>query len=252
MKTLILNVFMVFFSCMLLAQDNIIYVDGTEESAKVLEVNDREIKYRISEGEEPAIFTVPRSQVFMIQFADGQSKVITATQRPRVPGRTVDRETMADAAQERSDYHEKGKRLPILAFTMSWFLPGAGQYYNGDVAKGVVMSGLWVAGGSTVIGTLIASSRNDNEPCTIDRFGNSNCPGTGDRFTQRQKVAMGIGAGAAFGSFLWSVIDAPVVAAVRNRKIDRESKDGSASRQLIWDISPGAAAGPGASFTLKF
>lgn len=265
MKTLVVIGISLFSVLQVFAQDNIIFLNGKEEKAKVIEVNSSEIKYTISRGEAPAVFVVPRSEVFMIQFEDGQSRVITAVEKI-ANDETVEAPVEADEEisllvpeeEKEPTYHQMGKRHPMLAFGLSWFVPGGGQYYNGDIAKGIVMSSLWVAGTTTVFATLLRSNTNTyvdyGTSCYIDQYGNQICDDYyySERFTRGQKIAMGVGGGMALGSFLWSVIDAPIVAAVRNRKIDLKSKDGSASRHLIWDVSPVSAYGPGASFSLKF
>ena len=264
MKTIFCTLIFLVSLGQLLAQDNIIFLNGKEEKAKVLEVNSQEVKYTISQNEQPAVFVVPRSDVFMIQFEDGQSRVITSVERIANDEdieqlESVDEQNLVVPEEEEElTYHQMGKRHPMLAFGLSWFVPGGGQYYNGDIAKGIVMSGLWVAGTTTVFATLLRSNTNtyvDYETsCYIDQYGNQICDDYyyEERFTRAQKIAMGVGGGMALGGFLWSIIDAPIVAAVRNRKIDLKSKDGSASRQLIWDVSPVSAHGPGATFSLKF
>lgn len=261
MKNLLCATIFIFSLAQLFAQDNIIFLDGREENAKVIEVNSNEVKYTISKGEQPAVFVVLRSDVFMIQFEDGQSRVITPVEKTEaVENVTSEVKEEAEAIVKIEDkeptYHQQGKRHPMLALGLSWIVPGGGQYYNGDIAKGIVMSGLWVAGTTTVFSTLIASRNTyvDYETsCYIDQYGNQTCDDYYyDRFTRAQKIAMGVGGGMALSSFLWSVIDAPIVAAIRNRKINLKSENASASRQLIWDISPVSTSGPGATFSLKF
>ncbi|MCI0693192.1 hypothetical protein L0337_14455 [candidate division KSB1 bacterium] len=39
---------------------------------------------------------------------------------------------------------ERDEKSPVLAFVMSCLVPGAGQYYNGDIAKGVIQEVLVV------------------------------------------------------------------------------------------------------------
>ena len=39
-----------------------------------------------------------------------------------------------------------GEKSPGLAFALSLLLPGCGQYYNGDISKGVIQDVLWIGG----------------------------------------------------------------------------------------------------------
>lgn len=239
----------------LLAQDNIIFLNGKEEKAKVTEVNSQEIKYRISQTEDAALFIVPRSEVFMIQFEDGLSRIITPVERiaddaPSI----VEKEKSILVEEKELSYHQMGKRRPGVALLFSMMVPGGGQFYNGDIAKGVVMSSMWGLGGIVSLSALRASNSRDYKIayCEIDAYGNSDCSYEYQRFSQGQKIALGVGTGTAIGALIWSLIDAPVVAAVRNRKINLKNNDGTASRQLIWNIYPGSAKGAGAAFSLTF
>ena len=60
-----------------------------------------------------------------------------------------------------------GVKSPGLAFLFSFLLPGGGQYYNGEITKGAVITGLWLgsvvlmaAGYDTAIPGLIIYSAN--------------------------------------------------------------------------------------------
>lgn len=54
-----------------LGQDLIIKISGDEIKAKVLEVSLKEILYRAPDSVEGNTFTIPKSEVFMIRYANG-------------------------------------------------------------------------------------------------------------------------------------------------------------------------------------
>ncbi len=86
----------------------------------------------------------------------------------------------------------RGKKSPALAFVLSLLVPGAGQYYNGDVTKGTIQQVLF-AGGLTL--SLYAAAgaaygSDDNEAATW----------------------VWVGLGVASTSYIWSIIDAPISA----------------------------------------
>jgi len=91
-------------------------------------------------------------------------------------------------------YNEKS---PGLAFVFSFLLPGGGQYYNGQITKGVTMTALYLGSycmmlGAEDEGTLLLG-------CTV-----------------------------LLGDYLWSVIDAPVSAGILNKK----NREGLASIKI--------------------
>jgi len=90
------------------------------------------------------------------------------------------------------------KKSPVLAFVLSCLVPGAGQYYNGDITKGAIQQVLY-AGGLT-LGLYAAAGgaygSDDNEAATW----------------------VWVGLGVAGASYLWSIIDAPISAIRINRE----------------------------------
>lgn len=68
-------------SAAVFAQDVIIKKDGTEISAKVVEVEDLKIKYRrFDQGTTGPIYSIAKTDVFMIRYEDGTKDVFGATQ----------------------------------------------------------------------------------------------------------------------------------------------------------------------------
>jgi TM2 domain-containing membrane protein YozV len=97
--------------------------------------------------------------------------------------------------QARDSNEEKS---PVLAFVMSCLVPGAGQYYNGDIAKGVIQEVL-VVGGITL---ALAAATSSSSGFYFENYSED------DEAT----TLIWAGLGVAGASYLWSIIDAPISA----------------------------------------
>jgi len=100
-----------------------------------------------------------------------------------------------------SSLSTSGRKSPALAFALSLVFPGAGQYYNGDVGKGLTQDALVAVGLVLVISE--ANKEGQNSYYGLEK-GNSTFKATG--------IAMVLGAS------LWSIIDAPISASKKNKK----------------------------------
>lgn len=68
-------------SSAVLAQDLIIKKDGTEISAKVVEVEDLKVRYRrFDQGTTGPVYSITKAEIFMIRYEDGTKDVFGATQ----------------------------------------------------------------------------------------------------------------------------------------------------------------------------
>lgn len=97
----------------------------------------------------------------------------------------------------------RGKKSPGVAFALSFLFPGLGQYYNGDVTKGVIQEVLYV-GGWTLFFTL-----------GWEEYKESYYYGNYDYYYdyyERETAWFWIGLGLASASSIWSMIDAPISA----------------------------------------
>lgn len=70
------------------AQDIIIKKNGEEITAKVMEIGTSEIKYKKPGNAEGPLYAIPRSDVFMIKYADGSKDVINDMNAPKEKGET--------------------------------------------------------------------------------------------------------------------------------------------------------------------
>ena len=192
-RILIFFSFCLFSVKILLAQDIILFKNGIEAEVKVKEVNPEHIKYVRFDNPAGPIYTVYRSEVFMIKYENGSKDVITDLSISGKSGRK----------NFGTDY-----RSPGLAFLFSFLLPGGGQYYNKEYVKGGIMTGLWFAG-------MITSAIGASQDITCYDHPNSNsftCTHDDD-----PNPAIAVGGTVMFGTWLWSVIDAPVRASRNNK-----------------------------------
>lgn len=91
---------------------------------------------------------------------------------------------------------EVQKKDPWLAFYLSLLIPGGGQFYNGQHSKGVAQ-----LGGSILGIGLVVSALEDN----YEIYGIIVDPDDDDRAAVSGLLLF-------FGSYLWSIIDAPISA----------------------------------------
>lgn len=96
------------------------------------------------------------------------------------------------------------KKNPAIAFALSFLLPGAGQFYNGQNKKGGIMLG-------GVIGGFVLVLAGANE-VVDDVTGSSEEVGGGGKLV--------FGLLSMVTCSLWSMIDAPIAANNINKKIE--------------------------------
>ena len=97
------------------------------------------------------------------------------------------------------------KKNPGTAFALSFFVPGAGQVYNGERVKGAVQFMGFAVGAILVLGQIderVSLWRSDSE--TITRWS--------------KLLHLAVGGMLWLGSSLWSMIDAPISASRINRE----------------------------------
>ncbi len=125
------------------------------------------------------------------------------------------------------------KKIPALSFALSFFVPGTGQFYNGQPGKGAIQLGVAAFGLALLLvetqaGVLMAVT------------------GTGEGGSFN-------GAWIYFGAWLWSVIDAPISA----NRINREAQSAHLFQMDAGPFIVGADPvvrrnGMGGALTLRF
>ena len=99
----------------------------------------------------------------------------------------------------RDHAEQKKRKSPTVAFVLSLIFPGAGQFYNGDVSKGITQE-LLIAGGLV----LVISEATKNRGGFIDT---------------RNPTFKIVGITMVTGGVLWSLIDAPISASKKNKML---------------------------------
>ena len=215
----------------LFAQDLIIFKNGDEIQARVKEIDPNNIKYDRFDNPGGPLYTIHRSDVFMIKYENGTKDILTDLSVP-VP--------TSSSKNFGNEY-----RSPGLAFLFSFLLPGGGQYYNREYVKGGVMTGVWFAGLVSVAAGAAA-----NVDCYENRFGDWICD-----YNEKDGAQAAISAGGTvmFGTWLWSVIDAPVRASRNNRGLkatgllEFEKED-----KFSLKVEPFRSQGLGGGLSMKF
>jgi TM2 domain-containing membrane protein YozV len=131
-----------------------------------------------------------------------------------------------EAPVEGSTSSSVSEKSPLLAFVLSFILPGGGQYYNGDIGKGVIMTGAAAAG----IATMLAAGYEDvfhKDPYYYASYG---------YWTEEETSWLYVGAGVAGAAAIWSWIDAPISASRIN-----EERARSYGHMFEWETSLGIA-----------
>ena len=164
------------------AQDLITMRNGDEIDAKVLEVGLDKIRYKKSDNLSGPVYVVNKDLVFMIKYENGDKDVFeqSAEKLPQQPAPPVDMKVN----------RAYSVKHPTLAWALSFFVVGAGQFYNGDIVKGIG----FIAGCG--IGYAIVRSAAEEQ--------------------HREKLLAG--AVIYFGSWIFSMIDAPQKATRLNRQ----------------------------------
>jgi len=114
-------------------------------------------------------------------------------------------EVRATPTPQAMHYNHTGykRKDPALAAIFSILLPGGGQYYNGQYMKGAVMTGVGLSSVALIVTGLM--KMHDCYPTEFHRCSNES------------DVLIGIGATLLVCDYLWSVIDAPIVAGRINK-----------------------------------
>jgi len=98
-------------------------------------------------------------------------------------------------------------KSPGTAWVCSFFLPGGGQFYNGQIVKGVVSTGLWLGS----LGLAMSTTNEDlNSFCALVFLSN----------------------------YLWSMIDAPISAIRINKKISNDMMSFKVGKNSTLSIKP--------------
>jgi len=121
-----------------------------------------------------------------------------------------------EAAQQSNAQGSANPKSPVLSFVLSWLLPGVGQFYNGDTGKGFIQL-VGAAAGWTAF--FVAYPGEGYESYTYWDAWNEEYVTRYDYPETGNGTISNIGLGVAIACHLWSMIDAPISATKKNKKI---------------------------------
>lgn len=160
------------------AQDIITLRNGDEIAAKVMEVGTDKIHYKKADNLSGPVYVVAKNTIFMIKYENGSKDVFEQIEATPLP---------AAGTNVKQTYSVKN---PSLAWGLSFLVVGVGQFYNGDVLKGI---GCMAGSG---IGYLILRRGIEEE--------------------HSEKALAGLA--IYLGSWIISMVDAPLSAKRKNRQ----------------------------------
>lgn len=121
-----------------IAQDIIIKIDGSEIQAKVIEIGTTEIKYTRF-GSDTPVYSLLKSDIFMIKYEDGEKDVFMKEDQQDSAvalNQEIYKYTFGNPI-----YLEGGRKNAWGSGIASFFIPGLGQFINGDVGGGAFFLG---------------------------------------------------------------------------------------------------------------
>ena len=125
----------------------------------------------------------------------GNAQMIATKQEDQLQYYAVNSSLIDFASQ-----NEFKKRDPGVAFILSFFVSGTGQFYNGQPGKGAAMLG------TSLLGVILYASGTKSEEVG------------GGYTTQKSAGTAFTGVALIIGSGLWSMIDAPISAGKLNKE----------------------------------
>ena len=135
------------------AQDVITKRNGEDILAKVLEIDTKNVKYRLFDEPDGVLYTIPKSQIILIRYESGRNEVFNTSSAPYCysgytrepvegihPGMNYkELKNIYNYSDWESGY---GSRYsPALMGVCSWLIPGLGQMITGEVGRGFAWLG---------------------------------------------------------------------------------------------------------------
>lgn len=178
--------------------DRLELLNGESFHGAILEQDNQRVRLRTDDG-----------TVVVFRMTD-VAKVVheTAQPAPQAPVQTTVIRTYAPVVEQ----HSIGYKDPRTAFHLSCFFPGGGQFYVGDMGKGMAQLGLFIGG----IALAIASAPEYTDVDYYDGYGWY--IGTERTRTGGDDGACAAGIVLALGTWIWSALDAPITAENYNRQ----------------------------------
>ena len=200
------------------AQDMITKKNGEDIKAKVLEIDNSNVKYKLFDEPNGVTYTMPKSQILMIRYESGRNEVFNTASTPSYGYGAINREPAAGIREGmkykelKYIYHygdwrsELGdKHNPAVMGVCSWLIPGLGQMISGELGRGFGWLG-GAVGCSVVMGVGAGVAAG-----AYDEYG---------YYDEGQEIAGGVvmlaGSLALLAVDICAIVDACRVAKVRN------------------------------------
>lgn len=245
MKKWLVSVLLVFIALQLEAQDIVILKDGRSVTAKVMEIDDNAVKYRLYDEPDGVVYNISKSEIREIRYESGRTETFVAGRNPDLfDTREENREFPGPglAYREYRPYYRPSDYMPVYgepyspawAGIASFFIPGLGQMVSGEVGRGCAF-----LGGTIGLGLLTGLG-------TAALF--DNVAGT---------VVALVGSVAMLSVDIWAIVDAVQVAKVKNMYY-RDVRQGYSLDMKIYPSvgympsSSGAQTSVGLALALEF
>lgn len=134
MKKLIILSILILFSWAVYGQDTIVLRDASEIEVKIVDTEGSEIKYRKFENLNGPLYSVPRSEVFIIRYEDGSRQVVTGFEETGTPADSSKYKHIAAAAESsKVDIHSKKLYISTQILGGIAVANGAGGTFSAEV-----------------------------------------------------------------------------------------------------------------------
>lgn len=149
------------------AQDIITFTDGSEVEARVVEVTRSDVKYKLYEEPDGAMYTVGKEAVLMIKYINGRNEVFAKNNSPYAYNPVISHAEGIKPGMKYSELkylynYSAYVRMPSDPYSPAWsgvasfFIPGLGQMICDELGRGFAFLGGQLALG--LAGTLIPSA----------------------------------------------------------------------------------------------
>jgi hypothetical protein len=89
------------------AQDILFKLDGEQVAVKVIEITPSEVKYKLTSNLEGPTYVVPKSEIFMVEYANGSKDVFASKSKSTVP-KAIEHKEEEEAPKPKREIKQKG------------------------------------------------------------------------------------------------------------------------------------------------
>ncbi|MBL4655676.1 MAG: hypothetical protein JKY33_07630 [Bacteroidia bacterium] len=201
MKTSLITIGLLLLFSYAFSQDNIIKRDASEIKVKVLEVTSTEVKYKKYSNPEGPTYSIPKSEIFMIQYENGTKESFdNEVEQPRTTNKPVVNNSTGNK-QELDCNQSNIKGVQYAEQVNSSIAYGAAGLAGGCL--------LGIIGGA---GVMLVAGLSDPQPKTIPQNVNESCFRNGYSKTAKKKHLTSSGLGCTAGVGVLIIVYAMLIA----------------------------------------